>query len=340
MIDSGTPQYSKLPGGWEEKLSSFQQLLVLRAFRPEKLVFGVRRFIVRELGELFAESPPFDLNAAYDDSTCITPLIFILSPGADVNDYLLALAEEKGKPVLEGKLRIISLGQGQGPVAESLMTNGRKTGDWVCLQNCHLSVSWLPKLEQMLEAAGNKITNEPPKGMKANLTRTFLDISEEDYGSSNKPEAFQQLLYTVAFFNALILERRKFGAVDWNIRYMWMNSDLKTAIMQVRMYVDEAPSAAELPWETLNVLVADITYGGRVTDKADKRTISAIMRRFFKPVLLEPKFRIIENSGDKKLDDMYSIPFGSIGGVIEYLKTLPVEDAPEVFGLDPNADIN
>ena len=64
------------------------------------------------------------------------------------------------------------------------------------------------------------------------------------------------------------------------------------------------------------------------------------MRRFFKPVLLEPKFRIIENSGDKKLDDMYSIPFGSIGGVIEYLKTLPVEDAPEVFGLDPNADIN
>ena len=250
------------------------------------------------------------------------------------------------------------------------MTNGRKTGDWVCLQNCHLSVSWLPKLEQMLEAAGNKpsetheefrlwltsmpsdkfpvpilqngikITNEPPKGMKANLTRTFLDISEEDYGSSNKPEAFQQLLYTVAFFNALILERRKFGAVGWNIRYMWMNSDLKTAIMQVRMYVDEAPSVAELPWETLNVLVADITYGGRVTDKADKRTISAIMRRFFKPALLEPKFRIIENSGDKKLDDMYSIPFGSIGGVIEYLKTLPAEDAPEVFGLDPNADIN
>jgi dynein heavy chain len=224
MVDSGTPQYSKLPGGWEEKLSSFQQLLVLRAFRPEKLVFGVRRFIVRDLGELFAESPPFDLNAAYDDSTCITPLIFILSPGADVNDYLLALAEEKGKPVLEGKLRIISLGQGQGPVAESLMTNGRKTGDWVCLQNCHLPVSWLPKLEQMLEAAGNKpsetheefrlwltsmpsdkfpvpilqngikITNEPPKGMKANLTRTFLDISEEDYSSSNKPEAFQQLL--------------------------------------------------------------------------------------------------------------------------------------------------
>ena len=35
------------------------------------------------------------------------------------------------------------------------------------------------------------------------------------------------------FFNALILERRKFGAVGWNIPYEWMNSDLKAAMMQV-----------------------------------------------------------------------------------------------------------
>ena len=36
------------------------------------------------------------------------------------------------------------------------------------------------------------------------------------------------------FFNALILERRKFGAVGWNIPYEWMNSDLKAAMMQVK----------------------------------------------------------------------------------------------------------
>ena len=317
------------------------------------------------------ESPPFDLNGAYEDSSCLTPLIFILSPGADINDYLLALAEDKGKPAIEGKLKIISLGQGQGPVAESLMGAGRKTGDWVCLQNCHLSVSWLPKLEQILEAAGNKpadthadfrlwltsmpseafpvpilqtgikITNEPPKGMRANLTRSFLDMSEADYNASNKPLEFQKLLYTVAFFNALVLERRKFGAVGWNIPYGWMNSDLKTAIMQVRMYVDEAESGTKLPWETLNVLVADVTYGGRVTDKADKRTISAVMRRFFKPELLLDSYRIIQNSGDAKLDDAYRIPAGgTLEDVVAYLKQLPVEDSPEVFGLDPNADIN
>ena len=48
-----------------------------------------------ELGETFAESPPFNLESAYDDSTNITPLIFVLSPGADVNDYLIDLAKKK-----------------------------------------------------------------------------------------------------------------------------------------------------------------------------------------------------------------------------------------------------
>ena len=83
------------------------------------------------------------------DSTCDTPLIFVLSPGADINDYLLSLAKDKGKD--GNSLKIISLGQGQGPVAELLMKQAKEKGDWVCLQNCHLAVSWLSRLEQILE---------------------------------------------------------------------------------------------------------------------------------------------------------------------------------------------
>jgi dynein heavy chain len=72
--------------------------------------------------------------------------------------------------------------------------------------------------------------------------------------------------------------------VGWNIPYEWMQSDLKAAMAQVRMYVEEQ---ASVPWETLNVSVADITYGGRVTDTWDKRAISSILRKYFDPLLLE-----------------------------------------------------
>ena len=54
------------------------------------------------------------------------------------------------------------------------------------------------------------------------------------------------------------------------------------------MYLEEQDA---VPWETLNVQVADITYGGRVTDIWDKRAISSILRKYFVPGLVaEDKF--------------------------------------------------
>lgn len=98
------------------------------------------------LGKLFIESPLFDLKGSFADSTLTTPIVFVLSPGADPISYLLALAKEKE---MDARLKMLSLGQGQGKFAKELINNGRRNGDWVCLQNCHLAVSWMPVLEKI-----------------------------------------------------------------------------------------------------------------------------------------------------------------------------------------------
>lgn len=59
---------------------------------------------------------------------------------------LLKFADDK-----EVKVESVSLGQGQGPIAQSCVDDGAKNGHWVVLQNCHLAKSFLPQLELICE---------------------------------------------------------------------------------------------------------------------------------------------------------------------------------------------
>jgi dynein heavy chain len=38
-----------------------------------------------------------------------------------------------------------------GKLAARLVENGLAKGEWVLLQNCHLSISWMPELEKIVE---------------------------------------------------------------------------------------------------------------------------------------------------------------------------------------------
>ena len=93
-------------------------------------------YIVSEMGKFYVEPPSALMSILFADLSVYTPLIFVLSQGADPTNTLLKFAEEKN---FMEKLFPISLGQGMGPRAEKLIVTAMREGQWVLLQN-HKSV--------------------------------------------------------------------------------------------------------------------------------------------------------------------------------------------------------
>jgi dynein heavy chain len=86
---------------------------------------------------------------------------------------------------------------------------------------------------------GIKITTEPPRGLKANLKRSWESINDEFLNGCTKPEVFHKLTWGLTFFHAIIQERRKFGPLGWNIRYEFNDSDLETSTTVMKMLLNE-----------------------------------------------------------------------------------------------------
>lgn len=57
-----------------------------------------------------------------------------------------------------------------------------------------------------------------------------------------------------------------------------MDSDFTTSREQLRDYL---ASQEGIPLRTLNYMVAEVNYGGRVTDDKDVRLICCVLQRYF-----------------------------------------------------------
>lgn len=176
------------------------------------------------------------------------------------------------------------------------------------------------------------MTTEPPKGLKANLTRLFTTIlSESAFNRCTKQEVYRPLLFALCFFHSVLLERKKFQTLGWNVICDFNDSDFDICENLMVVLLEEY---AETPWEALKYLIAEANYGGRVTDDWDRRVLRSYINHSFNDEAMQtPHFQLSSST-------TYFIPESTdLQSLKEYVATLPGSDKPEVFGQHPNADI-
>lgn len=101
---------------------------------------------------------------------------------------------------------------------------------------------------------------EPPNGLKLNLRSTYHKIPSTALAECVH-EAFPSLVFVLAFFHAVVQERRKYGKIGWNVSYDFNESDFRVCMQILNTYLTKAQEQADtkIPWNSLKYLIGEVT---------------------------------------------------------------------------------
>ena len=144
------------------------------------------------------------------------------------------------------------MGQGQADIVIQLLQDCSIKGEWLCLKNLHLVTTWLPTLEKELNPlephenfrlwltteshpkfptillqSSLKVTYEAPLGIKKNLERTYDSWSQEYVAEGSVVRS--QALFSLAWFHAMVQERRCHIPQRWSKFYEFSLADMRAA---------------------------------------------------------------------------------------------------------------
>jgi dynein heavy chain len=255
-----TSETEKLPLDWASlEKEPIKKMMVVRCLRPDRMRVALTHFCETVLpnGKAYSQCDS-SLNSlevltqSFADSSPITPIFFILSRGSDVVSDLDKLSASQG---LEKGVSYhnVSMGQGQDVVAMERLEQAHRNGHWVILNNIHLMPRWCVELEKKLDANALegphergrlflsaepsdaipigilnrciKLTNEPPGGLKANLKRAWCNFNKDYIDEADSKT--KVILFALCQFHAVLMERKLFGPLGYNMQYPFSLGDLR-----------------------------------------------------------------------------------------------------------------
>jgi dynein heavy chain len=343
----------------EKTLGPFARLALVRCFREDRTVIGGAQFINVQLSDRFTQPVTDFIEDIFSESSNRVPVLYLLSAGSDPTAMIGELAKKKKKFPTDN----VSMGEGQEVVAFEKMKLGFVAASWVILQNCHLGIGFMERMEDILGNTPDiiedfrlwitceitprfpigllqmaiKVTLEPPQGLKAGLSRTYQTLVSQEVLDKIDNEKWRLLLFVLAFEHSVVQERRKFGPIGWCVPYEYNSADFDACANFLERYLSSTITVGlPISWSTVQYMISEVQYGGRITDDLDRELFNTYVAKWFNDDVFKPGFCF----NNYPADFNYRIPEGvEIQAYRDFIDTLPMVDSPLIFGLHTNADL-
>lgn len=204
--------------------------------------------------------------------------------------------------------------------ALQLIEQGKTHGKWVVLSNCHLSLDFMAQMEVILDPKSQemhedfrlwitcepdntfplgllqlaiKVATDPPKGIQAGLSRTFQTVVNQDFLEKVEPyDKWRSIVFALCFMHSVLLERRKFGPLGFCIPYAFNNADLEASLTYIEKHMTTCLNLnMPLSWKAIQYMVADVQYGGKITDGLDRELFRCYTDFWIQEQIFQPNYQ-------------------------------------------------
>lgn len=368
-IDSLEPE-QHIPQGWRkadttnESGKLLQDALIMKALRPDRLIFVCTQLVEASLGGGFLNLPAFNLaDVVEKDSKASSPIMMVSAPGFDASGKVTDLAQLQKK-----NLSSAAMGSAEGfKIADQAIKAASNGGTWVLLKNVHLAIKWLTELEKKLygmnpqqnfrlfltmefnpKIPANLIrlsrvyVFEPPSGVRASLQRSFTQTLTAER-SDRQPVERCRLHFLLGFLHAVVLERLRFFPVGWSKKYEFSDADQACGRDIIDAWVDSVSNGGQVsnispdkvPWDAIRSILSESIYGGRVDNEFDHEILKAFINQLFCPESFNSNFFLNLASGKEALQS----PDGrKRDQFLEWIENLPAKGNPTWVGLPVHAE--
>lgn len=340
-----------------DELQELYNMLFIRLVRPDRFLNSIDSFCSK-LFKFKMTGDNIDLESfILNEVDCHTPLALCATRGSDPTFKIEAILDRS-----DIKCEIVALGSSEGNInADAAIVSASQRGNWVLIQNVHLSPQWLESLEKHLKSTrhhpdfrllltmqiNTKVPTtllrisrimmfEAPWGIKASMHSSFTSISEDRI--TKLPVERGRLFFLLSWFHAVVQERERFIPIGWTKNYDFNDSDFESGLFVIDTWINCISknrtniSPGSIPWEALQTLLADVVYGGKVDHTDDCEAISKIVSQVFNSNAYNLDYSLVSSAS-------LQVPEGSaLEGFKLWIDDLPDRQPPEWLGLPNDAE--
>lgn len=341
-------------------VGEFRKMMLINMFIPSKLDKYCYNFIDSVFGSSLLKVPEINLEIIVEkDQDCYTPLLLVSMPGYDPSEKISNLSLS-----LKKHCKSIAMGTIESyERANTELKIAMQKGTWIHLKNVHLSSGYLSQLEKNIHAMKLEqkahqdfrlfltselhpglpvnilslsyiILYETPTGIKANLTRSFANLSKKQIDRT--PNERGRLHLLLAWLHALIMERQRYIPIGWSKKYEFSEVDFKWAFEIVDAWIDKVAGSQthvkpeEMPWKAITTLLSESVYGGKIDNDFDQKILQSLINRLFVPESYHSDFNLVP-------EDNFNMPEEiSYENISKWIENIPPSLPPHYLGLPSN----